>query len=75
TASTREELEKARLERVAAEQERARAVSATERAEQTATETAQALARERAAAASTHEDLDKVRLERAAARALLVRVT
>ncbi|TIU05673.1 MAG: hypothetical protein E5W40_20805, partial [Mesorhizobium sp.] len=75
TASTRDELEKARLERVAAEQERARAVSATERAEQTATETAQALARERAAAGSTHEDLDKVRLERAAARALLVRVT
>ncbi|TIP54360.1 MAG: hypothetical protein E5X55_39170, partial [Mesorhizobium sp.] len=35
--------------------------------EQTATETAQALARERAAAASTREELKKARLERGTA--------
>ncbi|WP_246673478.1 hypothetical protein [Mesorhizobium sp. B2-9-1] len=66
-ASTREDLDKARLERDAAEQERAKAVSAKERAEQTAAETAQALTRERVSAASTREDLDKARLERDAA--------
>ncbi|WP_246676512.1 hypothetical protein [Mesorhizobium sp. B1-1-5] len=66
-ASTREDLDKARLERDAAEQERAKAASAKERAEQTAAETAQALTRARATAASIHEDLDKARLERDAA--------
>ncbi|WP_246675857.1 hypothetical protein [Mesorhizobium sp. B2-5-4] len=66
-ASTREDLDKARLERDAAEQERAKAVSAKERAEQTAAQTAQALTRERASAASIREDLDKARLERDAA--------
>ncbi|WP_224546742.1 hypothetical protein [Mesorhizobium sp. CA16] len=66
-ASTREDLDKARLERDAAEQERAKAVKAKEHAEQTAAETAQALTRARASAASTREDLDKARLERDAA--------
>ncbi|TPJ28018.1 hypothetical protein [Mesorhizobium sp. B2-7-2] len=66
-ASTREDLDKARLERDAAEQERAKAVSARERAEQTAAEATQALALVRASAASTRGDLDKARLERDAA--------
>ncbi|MDX8467932.1 hypothetical protein RFM26_19750 [Mesorhizobium sp. VK23B] len=50
-----------------AEQERTGAATARERVEQTAAETAQALAREQASAASTQEDLNKARLERDAA--------
>ncbi|MER8436052.1 hypothetical protein NKH36_10870 [Mesorhizobium sp. M1312] len=51
----------------AAEQERAGAVTARERVEQTAAETERALARERAAAAPIREELKKARLERDAA--------
>lgn len=58
----------------AAEQGRTGAVTARERAEQTAAETARALDRERAAAVSIHEDLDRVRRERDAARALVAGV-
>ncbi|RRH98033.1 hypothetical protein EH240_19730 [Mesorhizobium tamadayense] len=67
TASIREDLNKARIERDAAEQERTKAVSARDHADQTAAETAQALVRERAATASIREDLNKARLERDAA--------
>ncbi|WP_245273522.1 hypothetical protein [Mesorhizobium sp. WSM3224] len=49
------------------ERERTGAATARARADQTAAETAQTLARERAATASTHEDLNKARLERDAA--------
>ena len=50
-----------------AERERIGAATATERVAQTAAETAQALARERASAVSAQEDLNKAHLERDAA--------
>lgn len=50
-----------------AERERTGAATARERVEQTASETAQALAREHASAVAAREDLNKVRLERDAA--------